>query len=247
MKKKRTIVISSILAAALLAFLPISAFAEAGGAKSESAETEVLVAEESAAGEGAEEPVKDPDGDLAAVFEDETGEAAERIAGDNLFSRLLDRLSASAGEIFAAVACGASLLLVLTYKKGFLPLVGGVLEKLLGTVRTLGDESKKQNENVSLFETRVGEKLAAAEEGLARLSRMLADLQTRLPDVEERNGERAVFSAVLAAQVDLLSDVFLSSSLPQYEKDAVAARVAAMKEAIRTAEGGDAHGNQKTH
>ena len=37
---------------------------------------------------------------------------------------------------------------------------------------------------------------------------------------------------MVKAQIDMLYDVFMSSALPQYQKDAVGERIAKMKEAL---------------
>ena len=70
-----------------------------------------------------------------------------------------------------------------------------------------------------------------------KLGERLDEMSTTLNEVKEKEQQKEKNSESLAvivgAQIDMLYDIFMSSALPQYQKDAIGERVAKMKEALR--------------
>ena len=164
---------------------------------------------------------------------EEIGAQDEAVADENPFRLFADRLIASLPDFFSAAACVASLLIVFTYKKGFLPLVGGALEKMREGVRSIGEQAEKQTEGSAAFGQKIAAALGQTEDGLRKATASIAALEEKLPAVARQEGEHKLFAAVLSAQIDLLADIFRASSLPQYEKERIAARADEMREMIR--------------
>ena len=58
------------------------------------------------------------------------------------------------------------------------------------------------------------------------------ELDVCIKDESEARREKKQLRLLADAQIDMLYNVFMSSALPQYQKDAVGERIAKMKEAI---------------
>ena len=58
-------------------------------------------------------------------------------------------------------------------------------------------------------------------------------LSGNLRDESEARREKKQLYLILNAQIEMLYDLFMSSALPQYQKDAVGEKIAKMKEAVR--------------
>ena len=192
---KRT-VISLIIALSLLFVLGISVYAGEGDTApaAESAET----AEEKAVG------------------------AAEDATMSAQLSRLL---SENTTEIFSALTLICSLLIAALYKKGLLPSVskslglinestGAVLKKVCEysestdeAISELASEAKPLIEIISTF-TDAAQKMTADGERLAEeLSRIGSDTER--------------LQRIIEVQNEMLYTVFMSASIPQYQKDAL--------------------------
>ena len=57
---------------------------------------------------------------------------------------------------------------------------------------------------------------------------LVEDLRVRTLEAKGSEDTRVI----LSAQVDMLYDIFMTSALPQYQKDAVGERIAAMRGAL---------------
>jgi hypothetical protein len=70
-------------------------------------------------------------------------------------------------------------------------------------------------------------------------------VEERLSILDDQKNENEIFKELLRGQVDMLYDIFLSSSLPQFEKDRVGKRVEEMKQALeqKTCKG-ECHANE---
>ena len=113
-----------------------------------------------------------------------------------------------------------------------MPALSGALSSLRSSVKTIGDTAEK---------TLVGSESAYAElkgsielvgKGIDTLCISIADLDKRLSASEDQIGQTEAMRTVISAQVDMLYSIFMSSSLPQYSKDAVGERIAQMKAAL---------------
>lgn len=221
MKKKRIVVIFACFA--LIGALFTGAF---------SASADEPDAAPSTVSESADAQAENEDG---GVPDERTGTEDETESGKNLFALLAEEVGKHTADLFAAAACLASLAIMVAYRRGLLPLLRAALEKLHGGVKEIGEQAKAAEG----LEKETLARLCATEEGLARTVKLLADLEAKLPAAEEQKEERRVLTEAVAGQIDLLAEVFLASSLPQYEKDRIAARAEAMKRAVEKRGGAD--------
>ena len=141
-----------------------------------------------------------------------------------------------ATEIFCAMTFIGSLILAYAYKKGLIPLVEKTLVSIGGAVSKI----REKTESGALATEKLGEDLLARLEDsetvikalVDRIGSMNDDLASVKSSELERNEKSNELSVIIMTQIDMLHDIFMTSALPQYQKDAVGERVAKMKEAL---------------
>ena len=171
----------------------------------------------------------------ASAEEAEPTDAVDTVE-DNVFGKIYTEITEYASEILCAMTFIGSLVLAFAYRKGLLPIVKGSL-------LTIGNAVGKMKESVS-ENAQKGEELGKSiENGLeaaksvldglvSRIEELDAALTERLAKESDEVKEKEALRLVLLSQIDMLSDIFMSSSIPQYRKDAVGERIAKMKEAL---------------
>ena len=222
MKKKnltRIPIYALIIALLLAIFSPVSVFAE----KSDTAKDAIynessvdldveIVTPGEKNEETSEEKTKEPAEDKESFFA-------------SLFSAVEDNLS----EILSALAFVGSLIIMFSYKKGFIPLIREGLSALSGGVKAVSEKANSLNLNTEQIAGKLEQKLEDAQNLLFGMENTLAQLEISLGDLEKSKKEREMLSVVLCAEVDMLYEIFMSASLPQYLKDNVGEKIRAMK------------------
>lgn len=160
----------------------------------------------------------------------------EAQKSQNFFELIFEKAKAHSEKILSAVAAIGSLFLAFTYKKGLLPALKTGIDNLRDSVVKLKKESEAQSESSSSLLITASEQLKNAEDMLTSLSSRLSELEVALRENAESKDEREKFKLILLSQTDMLYDIFMTSSLPQYQKDAVGEKIADMKEKIKIGE-----------
>ena len=156
---------------------------------------------------------------------------------ENFFSRIYDEVASYASEILCGLTFIGSLTIAFAYKKGLLPLVEKSLLAIGNAVTGIKESTKENAEASSAFDVNIEKQLSILEELLQSLAEKVNSLDKELMESLQNESESRLeakeLRLVVDAQIDMLYDVFMSSALPQYQKDAVGERIAKMKEAIR--------------
>lgn len=232
-KKAICALLALILSAAIFIALPISGFCYEGDA--EGAEEESATAAPDENGENGSYETVAPDAEVGRAPENGT-HIENNTEGSNVFAILFDYLAAHIGEIFSALAFLASVILMLCYKKGFLPLLKSGMNALNGGVKSLGEETKSIGGSAEALSREVSERLTYAEEILSKMGTTLDTLSTKLGNVEERDAATHTLKTVLRNEIDMMYEIFMAAALPQYLKEKVGEQVAKMHRAIDESE-----------
>lgn len=126
-------------------------------------------------------------------------------------------------EIFSFASTVVSLILVFVYQRGLLPTVKGGLSLIEGQVKALreissdtkAENSKAKDETQALAREMV--------ESTQRMQEVLNAVAARAADEESREKTMKHLEECMLWQAELLGEVFLHSSLPEYEKERVTA------------------------
>lgn len=169
---------------------------------------------------------------VSASAEGEVTDVAVESEG-NFFTVAYEELSAYASEILCGLTLAASLILAFAYKKGLLPLVQSALVSIGNAVTKIGDSAKKSEEQTALLEENIGRSIKNAKDMIGALTEKISSLDNavneRLVMDEKARGEYEKLRFIIEGQIDMLYDIFMSSALPQYQKDAVGERIGKMK------------------
>ena len=167
-------------------------------------------------------------------------EGAEEItkeqSEENLFSKVYEEVASYASEILCGLTLVGSLTLAVAYKKGLLPLVEKSLLAIGNAVSGIKESTKESAETGSRLKDNIEKRLTVASETLEALADKIGSLDKALSASLEGDAksrlEAKELRLVVDTQIDMLYDIFMSSALPQYQKDAVGERIAKMKEAM---------------
>lgn len=148
------------------------------------------------------------------------------------FGALYEKVCAHATEIFSALSFLGACLVAFGYKRGMLPLMKGGIHAASDAIRQIqsgADTALKKSGEIC---EKVKNDLQYFAERTKILEEALAKMEQTLCRVESTEDERAGMRLLMEGQVDLLGEIFLSSSLPQYEKERIGERIRLMKAQI---------------
>ena len=160
------------------------------------------------------------------------GEKINTGKSDNVFSDIYSIVSDNSDKIFSILAFTASVVVAFAYRKGLIPILKSALSTITSRTEKLGEfsaESQMKTEESLKF---LSEKFVSCQNGVEGIARSLDELIERLDTIEGEKKESEKLKTIMLSQVDMLYDIFMQSSLPQYSKDAVGEKVTAMKKEI---------------
>ena len=179
---------------------------------------------------------------VSAAAEEVTEEAAT-TADENVFSAVYDEIALHAGDILCALTFAGSLILAFAYKNGLTPLVKGSLLSIGNAISKIKDDTTENAEkNAKLgesLETGLENAKSTLDDLAEKISNLDLALKEKLECEDDAKREKEEFKLILTSQIDMLYDIFMTSALPQYQKDAVGERIAKMKGAIGENAGGN--------
>ena len=163
--------------------------------------------------------------------ETEENEDASRTEG-NIFDDIYAGFMKYSSEIMSLLAFVGSIILAIAYKLGLSPLIEKTLSGVLGAIGKLKENVALSEENAEKVSAALTERLESAERVITELNGAVAKMSTAI-DTEKANVKwNEQIKTVLTAQIDMLYDIFMTSALPQYQKDAVGERVQSMRSVL---------------
>ena len=166
-----------------------------------------------------------------------TDENKEGEAKKNPFEAVFELIKANSDTIFSALTLIGSLVLAFTYKRGLLPALGASIGTIGDSVKRISDATEISIVNSENAIVDIDERIKDIGGLFERLEDRISELNTRLEAVDEERERGEMTRVLLRSQIDMLYDIFMTSSLPQYSKDAVGEKIATMKKLIEKEEG----------
>ena len=148
---------------------------------------------------------------------------------NNFFTSLYKAFEVNISEILSSLAFIGSLIVMLSYKKGFIPIFEGGIRTLLSNVKNIDEKADKLTQNAE-------ERIKYAESTVAMLSDTVSKLEEKVKRDTDTRVESEKIKNVLLCEIEMLYDVFMAAALPQYLKDRVGERVAIMKSLVEAEE-----------
>ena len=165
----------------------------------------------------------------------ESDEAADPItppAKENLFEEIYEAASSVSSELLAVLAFVGSLIVAFAYKKGLIPAGKRGIVALGNVITQLKDTTDDYNEYQEGVLSDFNERIERLEKLLEQFTRSVIEISHNTESIRNTAQERENVKALMSAQVDMLYEIFMTSQLPQYQKDAVNCRINEMKEVI---------------
>lgn len=154
------------------------------------------------------------------------------ISGENagnIFEEIYSAAEENADKIFSILAFIGTLVVGVGYKSGFIPLLRDALSKLKAAI----DGVKADGEiNNAITESKMNEICLSVE----NISRTLGDMEFHVENYSKLLAERKTIRTVLLGQIDMLYAIFMSSALPQYQKDEIGIKIQEMREELASYE-----------
>ena len=173
---------------------------------------------------------------LSVTASAETLTEAEEITEATVFDKLYTEVSEYAGEILCALAFIGSVVLAFAYKKGLMPIVKSSLVTIGNAMSKMKDSVNKNAERGEEMNREIASGLDGAVKVIQTLGERIDTLEKslteRLADKDETAREKEALSIIMTSQIDMLYEIFMSASLPQYQKDAIGEKIAKMKGAL---------------
>lgn len=222
--------IGAFLIAFILTLCPLFGFsASADESADTSINDEVIYTEENI---GENEKIEEENAPSVDEKEEKGEKQEQSSVYENIFSEIYAEIEINADKIFSVLAFLGTLIVGVGYKRGLLPLLRDALSKLKGSI----DLAKEENDKNSLLaESKMDDISQAISEikvGLTKSNEELERINWQFESYEELLCEREKLKCILKGQMDMLYAIFMSSSLPQYQKDEIGAKIAEMREEL---------------
>lgn len=221
----KAIIAALFAAIAIIALSPTTAFCAADGDYN----TEI---DGTAGGAGQ----NDADGEFTTEADGTAGGVGQNAAEDNdgtadesIFTAIYAAAGEYAGEILSALAFIGSIIIMICYKSGLLPIIKDGLVALMSGVKSLGEHSGNIASCTEDMKHKIAEECIRSEETLKNMQEALTTIEKKLGDEAARTSEIADMKRALICEVNMISEVFMAAALPQYLKDRVGETVQNMK------------------
>ena len=175
-----------------------------------------------------------------AASDSELGESTEANTTEEVYNpaeEIYLAVTENADKILSLLALIGSLLVAFAYKRGLLPLLRGGLSALNEVVGSIKSKTDEGGESVKRLEELIEMRLSAAEEVLSSIGERLESTLTEVRRAEERAPDGEELRRLISEEVELLYSIFMSSSLPAYQKDEVERRILAIREELEANDG----------
>ena len=152
--------------------------------------------------------------------------------GDNaktLFDEIYAAIETNADKIFSALAFIGTLIVGFGYKSGLLPLLRDALTKLKGAIDGVKADGEQTRAETDLM-------LQDISNSLEQMCGELDDIKWQYESYDQIVKERNALHTVIEGQIDMLYAVFMTSALPQYQKDEIGEKIRQMREELKSYE-----------
>ena len=177
------------------------------------------------------------DGAIDAEFstEDTFCEDVAQASGteETFFDELYGKFTENADKIFAALAFVGTMVVSFAYRKGLIPLLSGAMSTLKGSVDSIRENGTELTRHTEEALVSLCEKVRLINDDTDETRQEIKKIDEKISEIEKVLTHNESLKVILASQIDMLYAIFMSSSLPQYQKEEVGCRINAMREELQ--------------
>ena len=247
MIKKASVKIISVLAVLIMMFtaalLPAAAYN--GGAENDAAGI-TAAADAEAPGKDKNQSGPTDRGESGRTDNESAGdgENGEGTPGDDagasggIFGEIYSCLASHAGEIFSTLSFIGTVAVALAYRRGLIPLLRDGLGAIGGAAGNISTSTERAQAVTEEAISGVRRALDGFSDTLRTIERAGEETSERLRALEGEGYDKKALTKILLEQINMLSDIFMSTSLPQFRKDEIAERAKEMRDLVAAVSGG---------
>ena len=223
--KPKVIILASVLLAMAILF---GALALKSSAETDDAE---ITFTESESAESTSEGSQDPP---SSELTEQTNDASipSPITSENIFDDIYRLIEANADKIFSILAFIGTLVVSIGYKSGLLPLLRDALSRLKSSIDKVKEEGENNNRNTNKRISDINSLVSEIKDTLVQNTEEISRVKWQFESYEEMCREREKMRTIMQNQIDMLYAIFMSSALPQYQKDEIGTKISKMREEL---------------
>lgn len=174
----------------------------------------------------------------------ENGENGEGTPDDDagasggIFGEIYSYLASHAGEIFSTLSFIGTVAVALAYRRGLIPLLRDGLGAIGGAAGNISTSAERAQAVTEEAIAGVRMALDGFSDTLRTIERAGEETSERLRALEGEGYDKKALTKILLEQINMLSDIFMSTSLPQFRKDEIAERAKEMRDLVAAVSGG---------
>jgi hypothetical protein len=162
-----------------------------------------------------------------AVFDEKEAD----VPTENSFSRIYEFINENSDKLLSLCSFIGTLVIALLYKNGFIPGLKRATASVSEALNRIKEESERIAKGTQSNDVALEKLLDQTQKQIKAIEAMCDN-----PDRESLESERRVIRALMSEEVELLGDIFMSSSLPDYKKEEVGVRLNKLRETIKNEE-----------
>ncbi len=163
--------------------------------------------------------------------------SADKTNSENsLYNEIFNTISENSSEILSALSFIGSIIIMFTYKKGLVPIVKDGIFTLNNKVKNIGDKTDGFEKSVTEITDDFSKKLSDAQELLSGLETAIEEFKSEKEEKEKMKKDSETLKTVLITEIELLYEIFMSATLPEYLKERVGEKISDMKSKLNEAE-----------
>jgi hypothetical protein len=151
----------------------------------------------------------------------------------SIFDEIYAALLANADKILSAMAFCGTLIVGFAYKKGLLPLLGKAMSAIGKSVEGIKEDGIRSAQSTEARLSGIDTSIGEISEASAQAAISITKIEERLSRYDEAMAQYSAMKTVMSAQTDMLYSIFMSSALPQYQKEEVGERIAEMRKELK--------------
>ena len=173
--------------------------------------------------------------DVPEINEQNAEESMTAPDGETgIFEEIYSFAKRNADGIMSALALGASILLTVLFRNGLFPFLKTALKNITLSIEEIRKDAKEKSEGTKDLSEVIDKRLGAAESIFESLEERLEYAEEKMLAIEKLSGNTKCTNDVILLEVVLLYEIFMSSSLPEYQKEAVGEKISKIKKRIAT-------------
>lgn len=164
-----------------------------------------------------------------AIENETVYEARDASIFDDIYGAVME----NADKILSALAFCGTVIVGFAYKKGLLPLLGKAMTAISRSVEGIKEDGIKSAESAEKRLTDIDTSIKEIRESASATKTAISEIEDHLARYENAMTQYSSMKTVMAAQTDMLYSVFMSSALPQYQKEEIGERISEMKKELK--------------